>query len=91
MFLSAALLLAIREHGIPCLVITDGPEQLRDELQRAMQASGAWSCGPLVADERELRSAFAGGRLPAAAFLDVAQLSSEGIRSLAGRCAPSAG
>ncbi len=85
LFLSAALLLAIREHGIPCLVITDGPEQLRDELQRAMQASGAWSCGPLVADERELRSAFAGGRLPAAAFLDVAQLSSEGIRSLAGR------
>jgi len=85
MFLSSALLLAIREHGIPCLVVTDGPRQLRDALQGAMQASGAWSCGPLVAGEQELRSAFAGGRLPAAAFLDVAELSSEGIRALAGR------
>ena len=85
MFLSSALLLAIREHGLPCLVVTDGPRRLRDALQAAMQASGAWSCGPLVAGEQELRSAFAGGRLPAAAFLDVTELSSEGIRALAGR------
>jgi len=85
LFLAAALLLAIREHGIPCLVVTEGPAALRDDLERAMQASGAWSCGPLVAGERELRSAFAGGRLPAAAFLDVAELSAEGIRALAGR------
>ncbi len=85
LFLAAALLLAIRDHGIPCLVVTDRPEQLRDDLERAMRTSGAWSCGPLVAGGEELRSAFAGARLPAAAFLDEADLSAEGIRTLAGR------
>ncbi len=85
LFLASALLLAIREHGIPCLVVTDRPEELCRELEQAMHKSGAWSCGPLVAGAEALRSAFAGGQLPAAAFLDVTDLSADGIRTLAGR------
>lgn len=83
-FLTAALLLAIREHGLPCLVVTQNPDRLRDAVEAAIRASGAWSCGPLVAGEEDLRAAFAGGRMPAAAFIDVEALSAEGIRALAG-------
>ncbi|MFT4976935.1 MAG: hypothetical protein ACI8S6_002840 [Myxococcota bacterium] len=83
-FLTAALLLAIREHGLPCLVVTQSPRRLRDAVEAAIRASGAWSCGPLVVGEEDLRAAFAGGRMPAAAFIDVEDLSAEGIRALAG-------
>ena len=83
-FLTAALMLAIREHGLPCLIVTQSPERLRDAVEAAIRASGAWSCGPLVAGEADLRAAFAGGRMPAAAFINVEELSAEGIRALAG-------
>ncbi len=83
-FLTAALLLAIRENGLPCLVVTQNPERLRDAVAEGIRAAGSWSCGPLVAGDVDLRAAFAGGRMPAAAFLDVDQLSAEGIRALAG-------
>lgn len=84
MFLTAALLLAIREHGLPCLVVTQSPDRLRDAVNAAIRASGAWSCGPLVSGQQKLREAFASGQMPAAAFLDVEELSSEGIRSFSG-------
>jgi len=82
-FLTSALLLAIREHGLPCLVVADDPHGLRDAVAAAIQRSGAWSCGPLVVGEAGLRSAFA-SKMPAAAFLDIEELSAEGIRALAG-------
>ena len=82
--LTTAILLAIRENGLPCLVVTQSPAQLCAAVDAALRASGAWSCGPLVTGEEALRAAFAGGRMPAAAFLDVDELSAEGIRALAG-------
>jgi hypothetical protein len=82
-FLTACTLLALQREGLPCLVISDEPEALRDAVAEAIARGGAWPSGPLLAGEAELREAFAGSRLPAAVFLDIAQLSSGGIRALA--------
>ncbi|MCS6901382.1 MAG: hypothetical protein RMJ98_17720 [Myxococcales bacterium] len=90
-FLSAVVLRAALLEGIPVLVITEGMRrdvdgtlhaELRDAVDEAVRASGMWSCGPLVVGERELREAIAGKRFPAAAFLDVGELSALGIRTL---------
>jgi hypothetical protein len=90
-FLSAVLLRAALLEGTPVLVLTeglrknvDGTQQaaLRDAVEQAVRASGMWSCGPLVVGERELREAIAGKRFPAAAFLNVTELSALGIRTL---------
>lgn len=90
-FLSAAVLRAALLEGVPVLVVTEGMRRdvdgtlrasLRDAVDAAVRASGMWSCGPLVVGERELREAIAGKRFPAAAFLDVGELSALGIRAL---------
>jgi hypothetical protein len=89
LFLAALLFRALQVEGIPCLIITEDRKSdaqgavrsaLRDILNEAIRASGAWTCGPLVVGERELREAIAGRRMPAAAFLDVGELSSQGLR-----------
>lgn len=90
--LTAMILRAVLLEGVPVLVITEDTRrdidgttrsQLRDAVEAAVRASGAWSCGPLVVGERELREAIAGRRFPAVAFLDVGDLSSQGIRAFA--------
>jgi hypothetical protein len=82
-FLTACTLLALQREGLPCLVVSDEPEALRDAVAAAINRSGAWPSGPLLAGAVELREAFAGDRMPAAVFLDIEQLSSGGIRALA--------
>lgn len=90
-FLSAVILRAALLEGAPVLVVTEEIQQgvdgifrspLRDAVDTAVHASGMWSCGPLVVGERELREAIAGKRFPTAAFLDINELSSLGIRAL---------
>lgn len=99
MLLAALLLRTLQVDGVTCLVVTEdiAPDAsgrmrsaLRDDVARAIEASGSWPCGPLVVGERELREAIAGQRFPAAAFLTVSELSSQGIRSL-GKSAVGAG
>ncbi len=99
LLLAALLVRSLQVEGITCLVVTEdiAPDAsgrmrcaLRDDVARAVQASGAWPCGPLVVGERELREAIAGQRFPAAAFLQVSELSAQGIRSL-GKSAVGAG
>jgi hypothetical protein len=83
LFLTAYVLLALQREGLPCLVVGEKPEALRGAVSAAIERSGQWPSGPLLAGAAELREALAGNRLPAAVFLDVEQLSSEGIRALA--------
>jgi len=82
-FLVSATLLALRRDGLRCLVVCDDPKSLRDEVAAALRKSGSWPLGMLVAGEQEMRQSFAGGRMPAALFLDMHDLSSQGIRALA--------
>jgi len=82
-FLTASVLLALQREGLPCLVVCDEPEALRDAVLEAITRGGSWPSGPLLAGEAAMREAFAGNRMPAAVFLDVEQLSSGGIRALA--------
>ncbi|MDP2314260.1 MAG: DUF1998 domain-containing protein [Pseudomonadota bacterium] len=81
-FLAASILLAAQGAGIPCLVVTEQPRALRDVVATALVGSGAWSGGPLVVGEEELRLALGQRRMPAVAFLDTNELSSRGIRAL---------
>lgn len=83
-FLAAYLHAIVRHRGLTALVLTEDPAGFRDAVSEAITAGGAWECGPLVAGHEDLRAALAGGRLPAVAFIDVASLSAEGIRALAG-------
>ncbi|MES2644213.1 MAG: DUF1998 domain-containing protein [Myxococcota bacterium] len=81
-FLAASILLAAQGAGIPCLVVTEQPRVLRETVAAALVLSGAWSGGPLVVGEEELRLALGQRRMPAVAFLDTNELSSRGIRAL---------
>ncbi|MFT6144623.1 MAG: hypothetical protein ACJAZO_004944 [Myxococcota bacterium] len=83
-FLSALLHAIVRQRGLTALVVSEDPQTFRDDVIQAIGASGGWDCGPIVAGHEDLRAALAGGRLPAIAFIDVASLSAEGIRALAG-------
>ncbi|MBI5532511.1 MAG: DUF1998 domain-containing protein [Deltaproteobacteria bacterium] len=91
LFLAALILRTIHQEGKTCLVVTEDVRQdasgvarcgLRDRVEDGMRAAGLWSCGPLVVGDRELREAIAGRRMPAAAFLNVSELSAQGIRTL---------
>lgn len=84
MFVSALVSLAARREGLPTLVVCAEPVDLRDRVWASLRAQGAWSRGPLVAGHQELRQAFAAGTLPLVAFLDVADLSREALRSFGG-------
>ena len=83
LFVTASVLLAVREHGLPCLVVCPRPEEARRRLAEAIERSGSWPCGPLAAGQTELRNAFARQAMPAVAFVETSELSAEGIRALA--------
>lgn len=83
-FLAACLVLALQREGLPCLVVGDEPAALRDAVAEAFARLGRWPPGALVAGAGELRDALVGHRMPAAVFLDVEGLSSEGIAALGG-------
>jgi len=83
-FLAACLVLALQREGLACLVVADAPEALRDAVEQAFAHLGRWPPGALVAGAGELRDALVGHRMPAAVFLDVEGLSSEGIAALGG-------
>jgi hypothetical protein len=81
-FIAALVLLAAQERGIPSLVLTDDPKGLCERVDAALRAAGAWRYGPLVAGEAQLRLAIEQGRMPAAAFVDLSELSARAIRTL---------
>ncbi|QSQ19573.1 hypothetical protein JY651_30195 [Pyxidicoccus parkwayensis] len=83
-FLAACLVRALQREGLTCLVVADAPEALRDAVEEAFARLGRWPPGALVAGAGELRDALVGHRMPAAVFLDVEGLSSEGIAALGG-------
>jgi hypothetical protein len=88
----ASALLAMLRDGLRCIVITagdgvdlaDSAAQCRDDVIRAFREMGAWRVGELVVGAKELKSALAENRLPAAAFFNVNDLSAEGISALCG-------
>lgn len=80
--IAALVLLAAQERGIPSLVVTEDPKGLCERVDTALRAAGAWRYGPLVAGEAQLRLAIEQGRMPAAAFVDLSELSARVIRSL---------
>jgi len=83
-FLTACLLLALHREARSCMVVTERPAALRDEVASALKRRDAWAPGALVAGEKEWVETLAGGRLPAAVFLEVEQLSGGGLRALWG-------
>jgi hypothetical protein len=83
-FLTACLTLALRRSDLPCLVIADEPETLRDAVADALARAGRWPPGSLLAGAEEVRAAFVNHRMPSAIFLGLEQLSAEGIAALGG-------
>jgi len=84
-FLTVLLLMVLREHGLRCVVVTPEPARRRDALLEALEAAGTWSLGRLVAGAQELRDTLARRIVPAVVFLDVPELSAEGIRAMSAR------
>jgi hypothetical protein len=82
LFLVSVLFRAILVDGVGCLVVVEGSE-VKDALVKAVDASGAWRCGPIVAGEAELRQVIEGGSTPSVVILSMQELSSSGIRALA--------
>ena len=82
LLLASLVLVAAQERGLPCLIVTESPAALRDQVSAALRRVGAWRYGPLVVGEDDLRIKLENGQMPAAAFVDLAGLSSRAIRAL---------
>ncbi len=79
---TAALLVAVREHGLHVLVVGRDPAARRDALLAAIQAGGAWPVGPLPAGLAALRDQLSRDALPTVTFLTPEELAGDGIRLL---------
>ncbi|MBM4368024.1 MAG: DUF1998 domain-containing protein [Deltaproteobacteria bacterium] len=81
-FVTAMLVVAAQDLGLPCLVVTDEPGVARDRLRAALRLAGAWRYGPLTAGADEFKQSLGDVRMPAVAFLSVRELSGDGNRAL---------
>ncbi len=74
---TAALLITVRDHGLRALVVGPDPRKRKQAFERALIRADSWSVGSLSAGTAELRDHLSRGELPAIAWVDIGELSSD--------------